>query len=176
MINLRSEDHRKTLRRLWRLRVLATVSLFIIPISLAGTIFLMPSYLLSEAELQSAQDDRRILEAEGMLAAESTVSTEAERIKSTAQAFSLDHTFLPLEAIAAITEKKPAGVRITRITVEDSSKMSIGVSGTARDRQTLQTFVDRLHENPDVLSIDSPISNFVKSEDGAFRIGVVFKQ
>lgn len=176
MINLRSEDHKKILKQLWRLRVGTTAGMFLIVLEVIAGVFLLPSFLLAKVEFSAAQNARRALEAEGMLAAGDEIKSAASNLEKITEAFVAGGQFPVLEAIATLTAKKPSGVSITRVAVEEAASETIEFSGVAKNRAALQLFIERLRASEGVKAVDSPVSNFVKSEGGTFKIRVAFKE
>jgi hypothetical protein len=75
------------------------------------------------------------------------------------------------------TLEKP-GVLISEIVVDrvDEAYSPIHVTGTAENRQALAAFRDRLLAQPEVASVDLPISNLAKDRDIQFTLSVVLKK
>ncbi len=157
------------------MRLLSVVLFFIALFWIAAIVFLAPSFIVlraniddTNAEIKAIQSQRELSEAKGL---ESQVS-DARKLLSLVSASSTG------EGVATIFKRilalKNAGVALSTISMPDTTHMQL--HGTARDRQTLQTFVKNIEADGHVAHVDSPLSNFIAEKDILFSISVQWNQ
>lgn len=73
------------------------------------------------------------------------------------------------EIIKTIIETKTKGISINYFSLNGDN---VSLSGTARTRNELLSFVENLKKEPIFKKVDSPISNFLKENDVKFNISI----
>ena len=77
------------------------------------------------------------------------------------------------------TTSLPSGVRVHGLDFQKPEKGTsvarMALTGTARNRDALRSFITALEAQSAVQSVDAPISNFLADKDIVFRITVIFR-
>lgn len=143
---------------------------------LGGVLIMVPAYVLISSQVS-------VYEASAKTASEKVASFEDVSkglAASSQQAGKLVTSFrqsLISERIKSLRLLEKPGITISEFTVGrvDEVYEPIQVTGTARDRQALAAFRNRLLAEPNVASVDLPISNLAKDRDIQFSLTVTLK-
>ncbi len=81
----------------------------------------------------------------------------------------------PMEYVERIRAYEDSGIKMTGYKINSADKPILQIYGVAMTRQTLQRFIAALQADPTIQTVDSPVTNFVKSTQSSFMITVTFK-
>ncbi len=174
MINILPYNQKRTIRTIRYLRIMTVVVWGLIILGVAAGALFLPSLLTVNSRYAIEVAQTRHLEQSGVIVKAADVVDLQQRTKSIKDKLAAPRTKTPLEYIAYIRNHEGTGVRLTGFTVHTTEKPTISVVGVAPTRQSLQGFVDALKSDPLIESVESPVTNFVKSTQSEFTISVIF--
>jgi hypothetical protein len=174
MINLIPPQAKKGIVREYWTRVVSVWFYTWSAALLGGVLIMVPAYVLINSQVS-------VYEESAKLASEKVATFEDVSkglAASSLQAGKLVTSFrqsLISERISALRSLEKPGVTLSDFTIGrvDETYAPIQVTGTAQNRQALAAFRDRLLAQPDVASVDLPISNLAKDRDIQFSLLVV---
>lgn len=174
MINLLTNKQKKTvyhtrILRIWIVIIIGTISL--ISISL---ILFFPTFLVINGKYNEAKEDEKKIEASFSITPES-VETLSKKISDTVALFSAPETSSTLDYLAIVEEKKVSGVSVSRLQTASRAKKTIEVGGIASTRAKLQQYELSFRNDPRVEKVESPVSNYVKTQNTVFVFTITFK-
>ncbi|HSE56903.1 MAG TPA: hypothetical protein VLB02_02355, partial [Candidatus Paceibacterota bacterium] len=138
-----------------------------------GLVLIIPSFISVNLRHRLASEQYAAIAESGSFASDEDLAATAAAIALLKSAYAADSTFSVLAALDAIVP--PPGITITNISMASREGRSIEFSGISRDRATLQQFIAAAEVSAAVASGDHPVSNFVKNQNGEFKITVRFK-
>lgn len=169
MINLLSNEARKKVRALYRLRLLAVVLVVFFYVCLVSIGLLVPSFLLMQGKSVSL--------SESLNAAQNRpISREADEAVNNVLALNKlinklsSVPKLPLmgETLDKLFEDKIEGISFESI--DYTNQKVITIAGRASTREILLAFTRKLNQDSYFSNVSSPISNLIKSTDINFQI------
>jgi hypothetical protein len=80
-----------------------------------------------------------------------------------------------LDYIAILEEKKVPGVSVSRIQSDSRDKRTITIGGIAASRAKLQQYELSFRNDLRVEKVESPVSNYVKTQNTVFVFTITFK-
>lgn len=178
MINLIPNEEKKIMVEGFYYRIAAT---FFMALGMTMVILfsiLLPSYILS-VEKKNFINDKLILQTTEPVSSDDKEVTMF--INTLDQKLSLfekteKNKFLFSErVINEILSRKLSNVKISQISYvnnKDAGTMSVNISGTAPNRETLLSFRRALEESAFFKNVDLPISNFVKGSNIKFSLNL----
>ncbi len=169
MFNLLLPGDKATIYKEYVLRLTVVILLGLFSTLMAGAIFLLPSYIwlrISEKEIldkktgseQAHVADPHLNEvlAEAKLKMSGLHATEATSV---------------IDLINGIVEARGTGIKLSGIDFASvDGKINFHISGVSATRDSLVAFSKRLQANPLYITVDVPISNFVKDRNIAFSL------
>lgn len=176
MINLLPSSERKLLRRIWKLRACITALAALIVAIVIGGLLFFPTLFLVNARYNVAEEQIRMLESK------STFFSEQDLVSLRTLAGDLEkklvgETFLdPTQSVQKIQSVLPSTITLSRYAVSDTSQGTMQLFGIAKTRAALEAFVRTLEGLPEIESVESPISNYVKSTNASFTITLSVKK
>jgi|TARA_Y100000310_G_scaffold342803_1_gene447519 hypothetical protein len=173
MANLLPIKQKQGVRREYMFRM-ASVSVFFTAFSvLAGTIFLMPTYLLSEVREKQAVEEqvfiRELVSSVEVVDAQTVLREAREKVSILSDLESQ----APLQTVLPkILEYKPRSISITSIFYDFrvSAGATIAVRGEAENRDDLIAFSKRLERDVVFANVELPVSNLAKENDITFSL------
>lgn len=173
MINLLPYTEKKFIKRIRFLRVMNTIFAGIIGLLGVAVLLLLPTLLtitnrfrLINAQMETLVRDEKIVSDVDSAALEKAAQVVEQKLTQTPKT-------TPLVYIDTLTATTPRGVVITKVSLNTTT--IVDVFGTSPNRESLQAFIKALEAQPSVGRVDNPLSNLVKTKDGAFKITVEFK-
>lgn len=150
---------------LWSLALLAAASLS------------FPAYVFTATQIKLHQDSatqamKQVTDYEQTSVALTRASQQARIIVDGQQVDRFSKYVFLLEQLQG-TDVQVSTIALERV---EDGMAPITVGGTARDRQALASFRDRLLTNEAVVSVDLPISNLAKDKDIQFTISVTLRK
>lgn len=180
MANVLPKSFRDGIQSEYKLR-LATAGLVLLAlVLLAATILLAPSFILTESRLEQKQATLNSLSEE-----ESSTSTEQNKeiIAKTNEKLSVVNKetdrLMPTDIAGLITQTKPNGVSVRRISIqksEDESTQTIDINGVARTRDDLLEFEDNLGKKAQVQEVNLPIDTLASRQNAEFSLTLTAKK
>lgn len=175
MINLLPQEIKHTILQERFLRFFVVLSSIVSLAVIAGMIPLFALWLELDGEARSLRDRQEILLKTPDL-------ERAREIEDTLRGFNKTLAFfeenqkksLPLLLIFEKIIANREGVRIDSFIYDFSGDKTLSpqfhISGTARDRDTLITFIDSLENDPNIENVSSPLSNLLQGKNTEFLI------
>jgi len=174
-MNLLPEEKQKSVRKEYHLR-LATVALFVVTgIFVAGSIFLLPSYVSvfsqyndANAAIEFSQNNQNISDA--------TTAKEMDELKKELALLSADTSDYVSDVFLLVTGSRN-NIQVTGLSYEKNGAgvATVVVSGIAPSRQALQTFSKVLSGVYQFSEVRLPVSNFVEDKDISFTASLTLR-
>jgi hypothetical protein len=81
------------------------------------------------------------------------------------------------DLLSLVSDMRPSGITISSwsFSAPSSAAVVISLKGQARDRSTLLAFESALRNSDAFASVDSPVSNLIKNQNGDFSITLTVK-
>lgn len=180
-MNLLPTTEKETVKKGFRQRYLIIILLLVLCALIAGTVMLIPAYLLADARLNEIEIEFQSVNDHN----DPTMSefTKVPReIQSKLQVFekNLEDSSV-VSKIAQIAGARPAGLTINSFSYshiegsDDESDIKIAISGKAATRKSLITFAENLRGFKEFSDVDVPVSNLTKEKDIPFSINLLVK-
>lgn len=173
MINLLPTTEKNSIRKEYRLRVIATILTGLLIISSIALILFIPPYILTLYKNRAAENI--ISKAP---TSEGDQADFSERLTIAQDAVAIlkpdTKTLLPTESIAFVMKHKTASIKITSLAYDkrNNEPEVIRVVGIAKTRQTLVEFTNALRSEARVASIDLPVSSFAQDTNISFEFNI----
>ncbi len=177
MINLLPIEEKVKIKNLYKVR-LAIVSCIAAAVTLfVFSVFLFPSFFLAGVKEEATRERRElVLKSISVIEAKHT----EEEIQKTASQLAVvatrdDVSDSLSRFISAVAKRTTRGISVTGFYSQKTEGGRYGVnklivSGTARDRAALLSFVDALRNETIFSRVELPVSNLVRSEDISFSV------
>ncbi len=175
MINILPPQQKKVIAHLRSMRMITT-SLFaaIVLVAVAGMLFL-PTLQTINSRYTIALDQMHRLEAKGEVIKPLDITDLQSRIKTLKTKLAAVMPVSPLEYVQHIRNYETRGIHMTGYVMNTTDQPVMQIRGIADTREALQQLITDLQSDQTISSIDSPVSNFVKSTQGEFVITITFK-
>lgn len=177
MINLIPPSAKKSITLEYWLRVISMWSVIWSIALLLGISIMIPAYVL--ITLQVSAFSESAASASQKLATLKDVSKELEQASEGARVLIDGMRFVKVSDYEALfRDLENDDVRLTQIGI-DRTKDGLAparLAGQAASRQALASFRDALLAQPEVASVDLPISNLAKDKDIQFSLTVTLKK
>ncbi len=141
-----------------------------------GVLIMVPAYVLINSQVTVYQESaktasEKVANFEDVSKGLTASSQQAEKL------ISGFNQSLVSERMKTLRALENPGITLSEVTIgrTDEAYEPIQVIGAAENRQALAAFRDRLLAEPDVASVDLPISNLAKDKDIQFSLKVVLK-
>lgn len=173
MINLLPYTEKKSIENIRSIRLFRMIVLgFIIVISVGG-LLLFPTLFNINSRFNLATNQIKSLENEGSIVSVINIAELEQRAQKVQKKLSLPPVPQPTDYIATVTSMVAPGIVLERFNLEQEKTLE--VFGINKTREGLQKFIKDLQSDASVESVDSPVSNFVKSKNSTFKITIKFK-
>lgn len=178
MFNVLPEKIKIEIVKQYNLRRIIVVLYAIIFIQVIIIVTFLPSWFISlyiqkDATSEVAKTEQDILKSEvDKLTSEiNSFNSKLRVIKETQTGYS------PTEIVTKISEQKNSSVSLKEITYSKQNKdeIKVSLSGVAKERESLLSFVKKLETSKLFEKVDSPISNFTKDKDIQFSLFLILK-
>ncbi len=173
MINLLPYKEKRSIENIRSIRLVRMVVAGFIVVFVVGGLLLFPTLLNINSRFSLATNQIKSLERDGVIASDINIAELEQRAQKVQKKLSLPSVPQPTVYIKIVTDLVGAGVTIDRFSIEQEK--TLDVFGSNKTREGLQKFIKDLEADPSVASVDSPVSNFVKSKNSSFKITVKFK-
>jgi hypothetical protein len=170
MSNLLLEDEKKSMRRDYLVRLLATL-LFLLSLSLLiGSVLLLPSFFLVESKKQTLLKETSLegLKVSLALNPREVIADAERKIELLADVGNRERVGALL---ASLLKEKSAGIMLSSITyMREKDVGSFVVGGVALSRSALVDFSNKLERNSRFTDVQLPVSNLASNRDILFSI------
>ncbi len=175
MINILPYSQKKSIERLRMLRV-ATVTIWVLAfLSGVAILLLIPLLVTINARFAIAGGQIEALERAGVVARPVDVAILQARTERLAAKLAAPLPVPPVDYIAIVRSVPAFGIALTGFTLETRESPLLEIAGTAQSREALQRFIAVLEQHEKIASVESPVSNYVKSVNSTFKISIAFK-
>lgn len=174
MMNLLPKNEKEVVRNEYRARVVVVVLFGLFFTLLLASFLLIPSYIIASLTKNEIETQKQQLESQQE---ENDTASMRGVIKKTNNRISVlggetKSVSVTKEIVTPLVTERQS-VRITRIQHRETADgESVQVSGTARDRNVLLEFVERLKQYPQFEDVHVPVSNFVSRADIEFSLEI----
>ncbi len=177
MANLITEKQKTEIKRDYVIRLSATGLLLVSLLGIFFLAYLVPYYLsVSKKDQRVAEQFKSALNAENKENSRTSVAQIVAQTLDELRAVELytADSLVPSTYFTKIIGSKNANIKITRLTYTALKKGQgqFLVSGVAKNREGLVTFIDDLKVRAGFASVDSPVSDFAKDKDIAFTLNI----
>lgn len=175
MINLLPFEEKKKLLTEYRLRLGVTVMFALAALVGSGLILLSPSYVL--ALMRANYTEKMVLDLESKVkraVQEKQINTEIAEVNRKIEILNSGRSehLVVSEVVKKLMAIRPATIKISGIMYDPGVNERIMLTGVARDRESLASFIDTLHKDNTFNTVNLPISSYVKSKDIDFSIAL----
>ena len=175
MINILPYNQKKMIRRTRCVRiVVVAIWSTIILILVAGVLFL-PTLLTINTRYAIARGQTDRLQQSGVIITAADIALLEKRTKAVKDKLAVPAPLSPMDYTTHIRAHETSGITLIGYDMGNTDKLNMQVRGIAATRQALQQFVAALQEEATIATVDSPVTNFVKSSESEFTITVTFK-
>lgn len=173
MINLLPYTEKKAIERIRFVRLINTMLFGTIILLLVSAVLFLPTFITIANRYELASGQIASLVQDEKIVSDVDVSSLESKVKDVEQKLSRSAATNPVDYAREIRLRAPSDVAITRIS--SNGALLLEVYGTAPSRESLQAFISSLESDSMISLVDNPLSNLVKTKDGAFKITVTFK-
>lgn len=172
MFNLITEEHKKTIRTEYRLRLFAVVLFFFAFTGLVGLVFLMPSFLAVSLNLTDLKQQKQNLEKEiPELKDINSLEALSAQVNMKIKALNSEEKSMPTEIINIINPAELRAIKLKSISyIKNNSEVKVGVNGTATTRDALVAFSRQLETVEIFEKVNLPVSDLAKDRDINFSL------
>lgn len=177
LVNLLSSDIKNTQHKEYSYRKKIVFFSALVCVFVMNIVFLVPSYVLSNIKLSDVQGQAESLQKQ---------ADEAEQAQSANIIFKEVNALLlkaePItsrtpssEVLRTLIEQKNDGIRIATLTVSLGDKENLGtlsISGLAKDRESLDKFLNSVRSVEIFKEVNLPVSSFTKLKDIQFTMDI----
>lgn len=173
MINLLPYKEKRSIEKIRSIRLIRVVALGFVVILLVAWFLLLPTFITVNSRFSLVTSQIKSLEQQGIIVSDINISGIQQRSQKLQSKLSLPTTTQPTDYISIVKSLLLSGIMIDRFSSEQEG--TLDVFGVSRAREDLQNFIKDIENSGSVISVDSPVSNFVKSKNNNFKITVKFK-
>jgi len=178
MRNLLLEKDKKKIRQEYAIRLAAVALLFAFVAVLLGSIFLLPSFFLSNAKKQAMEERRDIIEQSiAVREQEASLTTLTDANEKLLLLSPPSDTVSLLELLTVVVEAQPSGISIREFFYtarnSDDGNNELRLSGVAERRENLLAFQNALRKKPIFSSVTLPVSNLAADQNISFSLNLI---
>lgn len=174
MLNLIQPEQKKKIIREYRMRFWVVSLVIFFGLEIISIALLIPSYIISIAQVQSLQLEEKSIQSNSTLA--QSASSTALLTAATTQMAILAGNSIPVNAAKTILDllsNTSSAIKINGLVyATQNGGRQIIIQGTAATREDLVAFSNYIKGQPNVSKIDLPISNFTQAKNINFSMAV----
>ncbi|MBP9690978.1 hypothetical protein KBD81_02760 [Candidatus Woesebacteria bacterium] len=174
MINLLPYNQKKLVDRLRIFRVVMTVVMACALFIVVGIGLFVPTLVTINTRYAIATSQVEQFRASGAVVNPLAVSDLETRTTVLVDKFATPVSDAPVDYVTRVRSAAIAGVQLTGFVMQQGGIPMMQVTGTATSREQVQRFVETLRETAGVTTVESPLSNLIKSRDADFVVTVTF--
>jgi len=177
-INLLTQEEKKHVRKLYKVRRLQSSVWFLVVLILVSVIMLTPIYLLGEnIELTVLEKKNQLLAENSQIDPDKAEEAIQNVNKKAISLQSVSEYTKAYKLLSDITENKLPGISITGMSfVSGEEQELVSLVGKAPSREILLSFRRDLEQKDYSETVDLPISNFAQNVDIDFSIKITLKK
>lgn len=176
MINILPPSQKKLVRRIRIMRVVAAYLGSVIVLAVVAVVLLLPTYVSIRSREMALRSHTRALEANGVMVSAADIAALEARTKRMREKLTAKVPASPLVFVQIVGEVTVPGVKLVGFDIPNPEKNTAQIRGTASTREALQQFIGALQKDARIATVDSPITNFVKSSESEFTLTLTFVQ
>ena len=179
MINLLSDIQKSSVRREYRLRLLAVFLVFAAVSIFIALVLLIPSYVTDQGKRAAAEKNYEIFKKTIELQNEKALSSALLGVREKMDSLDgeIDSRARAYEIIERIVDSKGSGVAVSGFSINFSDgKGEIKVEGVADNRASLLAFVQNLKNSGTFQSVFVPVSNYAKESGIIFSLSLTLEK
>lgn len=174
MINLLTNKQKKIVHRIRIVRIWIAVVVGSMSLTGISLILFLPILLVINQKYTNAKEQEQKMQAVFSVTPES-VATLSKRVSETVLLFSGSESASALSYLQIINEKNTNGITLSRIISLSDDKKTIELGGIASTRLSLGRYESSFREDSRVEKVESPVSNYVKTQNTVFQLKIIFK-
>ncbi len=173
MINLLPYKEKKIIGKIRLLRVLNSIigAVFFLITSLL--LLILPTVFTVNSRFNIYSEEIISLEKKGMISSDINLVFLYEKAQKIKPLLVAQNDASIIDTISLVEKQTPFGIKIERFSSEDPKILE--VFGSFDKRESLKSFIATLTSQPEFSMVDSPVSNFIKSKNGTFKLIISIK-
>lgn len=172
MINLLPTEYKKVLANEYKERVIL-VSLYGLLCALLLTLFaLLPAYITAKVHVDELASELTVITKTATTDENSSVAAIAADVNAKLAKYDeIKNAVKIAPLVTQFLDNPTAGITLEQFQF-DSSNMTLTLNGAAKTRDALLAFQTKLQQFPNVITVNIPISSFVKQKDVSFTVTI----
>lgn len=163
------------IRRVRYMRIATVIVWSAIILLAVSTALFLPTLQTIDSRYIVTTDQMHRLEQSGVITKAVDVMDLQKRTRAIKDKLASSLPASPMQYINHIRTYEGSGIRLIGYGVTNADKPIVEVHGVATTRQNLQQFIATLQADSTIATVDSPVTNFVKSSQSEFTITITFK-
>lgn len=176
MINLIPEQQKKNIQNEYYMYIARYALLHIALLACVSIVFLFPSYILSTSKRNAAQSEITSLKQGETFALAEELKNTTAKINEKLSIFPKNPILSSVvsEVVIEVEKVLPQAVTLSGIRIVSNTEAlrTVEVSGIARNRDTLLSFVGKLEKVPSFKGVTLPVSSYAKGSNISFSISL----
>lgn len=166
MITLLPEQAKKSIRNLYRRRIIVTELFFFAWLIIVCIIFLIPTLIVSNEKKQHAQERVQALESTTISTTTPLRITVASINKKVGLFSTTPQKSITTGIIDPMLSSDVAGITITDIQIKQKEKniFTVSLAGVAKNREVLGVYAKKLEDIEAFSAVVVPLDNYLKGE------------
>ncbi len=173
MINLLPYKEKKIIGKIRLLRVLNSIVGVVFFLTTSLLLLILPTIFTVNSRFKIYSEEIVSLERDGLISNDINLASMFERSQKLKLLLVDQEDKSITDFISLIQKQAPVGIKIDKFLSQDPEK--IEVFGYFDKRDTLKSFISVLGNTPEFANVDSPVSNFIKSRNGTFKLVISVK-
>lgn len=175
MSNILPYHHKKFIRQIRVLRLATATMWSLVILIVAAGLLLIPQLVVVRSHYSIAVEQIAQLERAGSVVDPVDIAALEARVTALSTKLAAPMPPVPTAYIATVRSVAVSGITLSGFSIDEGAAApTLEVSGTSASREALRRFVEVLEKTEGVTSVDSPVSNYVKSVSSPFQISVMF--
>lgn len=175
MINLLPYIEKKDIKRIRVMRMLTVALMSVIALALILCALLAPTILTINSRYTLWQGEVIRLEQAGAAVSAESMADSETRVERLKKEFIAPSTLSPIDAITIAQNAASKGITFSGFAFVAGTEQTLSIQGVVTTRDVLQRYVTALTQQSSVVTVDSPVTNYLKQRDNEFTLTVVFK-
>lgn len=173
MINLLPYKEKKSIEHIRTIRLLNTGIVGFIAAVIVAAALIIPTLVTINSSFSLTTKQIENLQKQNSITSDVDLASLKQRVLVANSKLATSTTVQPTEYLDIIKKLIPKGISVNQFST--SGTLGIKVSGIAENREILQSFIKILESSDKISSVDSPVSNFIKSKNSDFILTISFK-
>jgi hypothetical protein len=175
MINVLPTNQKKMVERLRVLRLVSVTLWAAVLLIIVAVLLLLPLLVTINSRYSLANMQLLRLEETGAVINPIDASAIAKQAQDLGAKLAADSSQTPIEYIGIVRLAATNGITLSGFSMQDIKNKKLEIAGSAATREALQRFIAVLQKSPGVKTVESPVSNFVKSTNSTFVVTITFE-